>query len=490
MGSSRWRQWFARIGPGAIIASLTIGSGELVFSTRAGSLFGYPILFIFLLICLLKWMLVYTTSLQMVLTGRHPFENWIKLPGPAGWLPMTFLLLAIPCFPIWVAFHASTVGSLIAHLAGIGGGWTYAWAGGILAVVLALSILGSYQKLERIQMGVVGLMLCFVIVAVLLLKPDWLEVLKGMIWPGAYAYPTWIEQYPVFKERPVWIELTTYVGVIGGSSYGYLCYAAFVREKGWGNAAVVCDTMAPTGRGETDWCSNPGIQEGIRNLRWDSIISFLCVFLFSVVFVVCGHLVMAPQSLTPTGGDLLTLQGNFVSEIYPGLRTLYFAGALLAMFGTLYGTLEVGPTIVQEAAKALGWTSLVQQATRWRKRVLTLIATGAFLVLGMLLLKHLFQPDGEPVNFVWILTPANLFTGVMGCGIIFAATLWMTFVQGSPTNRTLKGSWAIGMSLGGLFFFSLGIKGYWEHSGFLSFLILGGSLVLGALCAWIFRKPR
>ena len=37
-------KWMSIIGPGAIIASLTIGAGELVFSSRGGALFGYDLL--------------------------------------------------------------------------------------------------------------------------------------------------------------------------------------------------------------------------------------------------------------------------------------------------------------------------------------------------------------------------------------------------------------------------------------------------------------
>ncbi|MCH7920588.1 MAG: hypothetical protein IIC50_21730 [Planctomycetes bacterium] len=50
--------WLKVFGPGAIMASLTIGTGELIFSSRGGALFGYRILFLFVVISLLKWGLV------------------------------------------------------------------------------------------------------------------------------------------------------------------------------------------------------------------------------------------------------------------------------------------------------------------------------------------------------------------------------------------------------------------------------------------------
>src|SRR5256885_14815679 len=111
-------RWVTIFGPGAVIASLTIGSGELIFSSRGGALFGYRLLWFFLLVLLLKWVLVFVSARHMVLTGAHPFQRWMELPGPRGWFPLVFVLLALVCFPIWVSFHSGTLGALISGLTG------------------------------------------------------------------------------------------------------------------------------------------------------------------------------------------------------------------------------------------------------------------------------------------------------------------------------------------------------------------------------------
>ena len=79
-------EWLRVFGPGAIVASLTIGTGELIFSTRGGALFGYRILFVFVLISAMKWGLVLATARHMVLTGVHPYRRMLDLPGPRGWM--------------------------------------------------------------------------------------------------------------------------------------------------------------------------------------------------------------------------------------------------------------------------------------------------------------------------------------------------------------------------------------------------------------------
>src|SRR5437773_11914803 len=74
--------WLTIFGPGAVIASLTIGSGELTFSSRGGALFGYRLLWLFLLVLLLDCALVFVAARHVVLTGTDSFPRWVDLPGP------------------------------------------------------------------------------------------------------------------------------------------------------------------------------------------------------------------------------------------------------------------------------------------------------------------------------------------------------------------------------------------------------------------------
>ena len=112
----RWLRFF---GPGAIIASLNLGSGETLFSSRGGAIFGYRILWVFLIVALLKWVLTYSSMRHMILSGAHPFERWSRTPRSARLVPAlhvyycrTFLsaLVFLPggaawhhlCLDVWI----------------------------------------------------------------------------------------------------------------------------------------------------------------------------------------------------------------------------------------------------------------------------------------------------------------------------------------------------------------------------------------------------
>jgi Mn2+/Fe2+ NRAMP family transporter len=484
-------RWLAIFGPGAVIASLTIGVGELVFSARAGALFGYRLLWLFLLVLALKWILVFASARHIVLTGAHPFQRWMELPGPRGWFPLVFFLLAVPCFPIWVCFHAGTVGTLLASLTGTAQAWHggahLIWGSGVLAAVIALSASGGYRALERVQLGIVLLMLGAVLLAVFFLKPDWIEFFKGLVVPQPFAYPPWVtmEALPDITSRPVWLEATTYAGVLGGSAYDYLAYVSYLRDKQWGRAGMSVasgEELKVTGDDPTaasrQWTRAPLV---------DCTMSFAAVLLFTAVFVICGAAVLGPQHKVPMGSDLLTLQAEFVAALHPWFKHVYFAGALLAVFGTLYGTMEVAPTILRELVLAFRPKDIEVSQARLRSWSIAWVGFGGLAILAWSFLYHLRAGSDRPPGLVAILTPANLFTGVLGCGLICLLNVWMEWRFPPPTLRLSKAGVLLS-SIAALVFLALGLRGCWDHSRWTAFEILTGTFLLSWVATWLIRR--
>ncbi|MCU0958965.1 MAG: Nramp family divalent metal transporter [Pirellulaceae bacterium] len=420
-------EWLQVFGPGAIVASLTIGTGELVFSSRGGAIFGYRCLFLFAVILLLKWALVFAAARQMVLTGVHPYERMLELPGPRGWLVWVTLLIAATCLPIWVSFHCGVLGNLTAWVTGTqavwNGGVDYLWGAGMLAVVLVLTWRSGYSRLERIQLVIVAAMILAATVTLVLYRPDWWALLRGAVVPQPLSYPAWLPgRYPHVAAEPVWVEATRYVGVIGGGAFDYLAYVSFVRARGWGQAgrdpaaaeplaAVAAAPAHPARR----WTRAPLV---------DSALSFLVVFVFSAVFVASGSVVLGPRHVLPDETNLLGLQAAFVTGIHPWLLPLYLVGALLAMLGTLYGTLEVACSLVAELARCVDRDWARRHAQRVRRGTLIWCAVGAGGILWWLGAYQSLGAPGRPRLLLAILTPANVLTGVLGCGLVCLLNLW------------------------------------------------------------------
>ncbi len=487
-------RWLSIFGPGAIIASLTIGTGELIFSSRGGAIFGYRILFLFLTICIFKWALVFSTARHMVLTGVHPLRRWMDLPfGPRGWLPAVMFVFAVICIPIWVSFHASVLGDLLAGVTNtkdlLNGATVHLWGAGVLAGVVLLALAGGYATLEKAQLLIVTAMLLAVCLALFLLNPDWWQLFLGAVIPRPLAYPPWLLQdaRPALQQitaRPVWVEASLYVGVIGGASYDYLAYTSFLRDKHWGLA----------GRPQSDAASELPSAAALQNAqRWvrapliDCTLSFLVVFVFSAVFVASGWLVLAPRQQIPGDGNFLEHQAQFITQLHPWLYPLYVVGALLTMLGTLYGTLEVGPAVLREMFPLLSDESqAVAPSRQLRRLALGWCALGAAAVLAVSFVHQIRSGHSKPPGITTLLIPANLFTGVLSCGFICLLNPWMDRVL--PQKLRQSSLLNLLNLIAGLVFVTLGLKGYWDFGGWraLSMLLLtvGGGFVV----AWASRR--
>lgn len=483
--------WLKVFGPGAIIASLTIGTGELIFSSRGGAIFGYRILFLFVLISVLKWGLVVASSRHMVLTGVHPYQRMLELPGPRGWLTLGLFLIAAVCLPIWISFHSGVLGNLMAWITGtsemLGGGIDYLWGIGILAIVVTITALRGYSTLEHIQLIIVAAMLFCAGVTLILYHPDWLELLKGAIIPQSYTYPQWLSvEYPHISAQPVWVETTRYVGVIGGAGFDYLAYTSFMRDKAWGQA----DKGPVSPRQLTEFASDPAhpVRQWIRAPLIDCSISFLVVIAFSTVFVASGNLILGPNHKIPDEKNLLNLQSAFVTSIHPWLLPLYIAAVFLTMVGTLYGTLEVACSITSEMLRAVNRMFVIQHARRIRHVTIIWCTVGACAILLWLFTYQSTGATGKPRLLLAILTPANLFTGVLGCGLFCLMNLWMDRKFLPKALRLPKWLWSLNL-VSGCIFLALGLKGYWDdQSRWCSISILCAMLSVAGICAHFANK--
>lgn len=460
--------WLTVFGPGAVIASITLGSGELIFSTRGGALFGYRILFLFVLISVLKWGLVFAMSRHSILTGVHPYARMMDLPGPRGWFPLMLLMIGAVAQGVWAGFFPGILGNFTSWVTDtqhyLNGAVDYVWGVPFLIAIVTLSFTGGYTALERVQMAIVAAMMACAIVSLVLYNPDWLELIKGAIVPQPYVYPDWLptaedEAVRKIADHSVWVETTQYVGVIGGAGFDYLAYTAWIREKHWGWAGVGEASPEELERIANDphhparmWTRAPLV---------DCAISFGLVIAFSAVFVASGVIVLGPEQQIPTDKNFLEMQSQFVTAIHPWLKPLYIGGAYLTMFGTAYGTFEIGVTIFREILRAMKPDFVEKNHDRIKSFAVIWLGIGATMFLSGSFLYTYTSGESARV-LLQVLRPVNLFTGVLSCGLLCFIMPWMDWRFLPPKLRMPIGLVALNV-VSGAIFLGLGLKGYWDN---------------------------
>ena len=114
-------------GPGAIVASATIGAGETVLAVRMGAWGGYELLWLILLAVICKsFLTLYLLGRYSAVSGEAVADRLIELPGPRGWLlwillileglvaPLVFVVIAVPC-GLLMSNILATIGMMISY---------------------------------------------------------------------------------------------------------------------------------------------------------------------------------------------------------------------------------------------------------------------------------------------------------------------------------------------------------------------------------------
>ena len=465
-------RWFRFFGPGAVMASLNIGSGEILFPSRSAAIFGYRVLWVFLLVALLKWVLAYTSMRHMVISGAHPYERWQFLPGPRGWLPLFVVALGFLAMPIWNSFFLGIIGTICSWILGFGS--HYVWATVCVGLALVLLAIGGYNLLEKIQVSVLAIMLVCILISVFYVRPDWLAVLKGLVLPQALSYPEWLfEKLPNMRDRSVLIEISVYMAAIGGMGYDYLGYLAFIREKRWGRSAL--GTANPEELAQIAARQDHPARVWVKAALIDTIVSFSMIVLIAVCFAVLGKIILQPQQLVPNGVDLLNYQAEFLTTLAPWLLPLYKLAIFLSFFGSLYASPEISFHIFNEYVATL---------KRFRGRINTKkLRWGVILwnLLGANLLLWLSSYFTE-LDLIDIATPPGIYAGVLLAGFYCFANLWTDFCFFPPELRMSKGLMGANV-LGGVLFSVGGLWMLWDYDQTRALMVLVLLLILSMFLA-------
>ena len=487
--SSKLKDMFKFFGPGAIMASLTIGSGETFFAARGGAVFSYAIMWTFVLGCFFKWVQCYTSMRYLTITGEHPIDRWAYFPGPKGWFPLLIAALSIMCFPFWLSFLPSLLGTLCKWMFHFG---DHLWWGTFWIIFfITLTLLGGYNVLEKAQLAIIGIMLIAVLFSAFYFKPDWGAVLAGTFIPRIPEYAPWIfEKFPDVAARPPWVEAVVYIGAIGGGTYDYIGYVGMLREKDWGmlglpNLAEVQQRLydlqgkegrIPLSEEEEDvktglaWVKAPAI---------DSIVSFFSVILFAAGFMIGGARLLHTEQVIPSGLKLLEYQAQFLTRIHAWLLPVYDLGVFLAIAGTVYGAYEVYTRTAYECLRTV--------FPGFRKITIKKVRPWVCLYVGVVGMFLMWMTRLFPqVKLIDLPTPAGIIGGVMTCGLWCLAMIW-TDRKFLPKPYQMGGVLVFLNAFAGIAMTAMGLKAWWDygadklHGGWTGYIFLIAMVVLSMI---------
>ena len=420
----KYLRYLMFFGPGAIIASVTIGQGQLILGPQLGAWAGPRLLWL-ITINIGSYIIAYLSCRYTMITGLNMMDVFsTKLKGI---LNIIFILIMLIFVPIFAATIITSLGQSLAWIFGFGDYLIWGISFALLAAVLAVA--GRYRLLEYTQLIFVFILAVGAIVSVAMIPNlNLAEIIPHFFTIGDFPkYPQWV--IDMGETKPIPLLVLGYVGTLTITIVTLVGYAGWVKVKGWGIFRNQKDPENLSRKlfllfkksGKVGYL--PKDKEEIKKARLltkpiliDLSLAFIVVSIASAAYMIAGYYLLGPRHELPTDINLLKKQAIIFSNIAPWLKPLYQVSVFFALFGTIYGGFEAASRMLYETSKSLIRKISLLDYQRFMQYFLLYI-----LVLGLPL--SILMRFG--LSVIVMLSITLLFIGVIGVIIYGIGTIYV-----------------------------------------------------------------
>lgn len=372
------RASLAHLGPGIVLASSIVGSGELIATTTTGAQAGFVLLWLIIVGCVIKVAAQVEIGRTTLTWGRTSLDAFDRVPGPRlagrgwiywGWVAMTALILVqqggivagvgqtlAASLPLtdagraWNAAHGEVAGLVVAEASARRSGDATAAAGFaarlatarqaastatapvdepawslITGVVTAVLLgLGRYRLIETVSLVLVGTFTLVTIAATVALQwdPAWAisgrDLLSGLV----PSLP------PTIDGRSPLVTALATVGIIGVGASELMIYPYWCQEKGYAAAVGPRDGSPAWEARARGW---------LRVMQLDAWVSMAVYTLVTICFYLLGAATLGRLGLVPAGGEMVRTLGAMYTPVFGRWAdTAFLAGAFAVLYSTLF----------------------------------------------------------------------------------------------------------------------------------------------------------
>jgi len=427
----KYIKYISFFGPGAIVASVTIGQGQLILGPQIGAWAGYKLLWLITL-SVASYIIAYVGCRFMLLSGIN-MTDLFAIKTKKGFLNWIFILIIFIFVPLFAAAIVTTLGQSLQWIAGKGHYLFWGISFCLLAAILAVA--GKYKLVEYTQAFFVAVLGIGAVIAVIIIKPDILEMLPNFFFIGNVPeYPPWVhEQFPSVAQKPAPLIMLGYVGTLTFTLITLVGYSGWAKVKRWGifkdkeDADEFSQNLFNKFKEKEKITYLPNDSQEIKKshillkpMLIDIAIAFIIVAIVSSAYMIAGEHYLGPQEdgtyKLPTDINLLKEQAVIFSNIAPWLKPLYQISVFFALFGTVYAGFEAASRMVYETSK-----NVVRRIAQMPYKKFMLYFLVYILVTGIPL-----AIVGSMTSIILMLSITLLFIGVVGVIIYGVGAIYMS----------------------------------------------------------------
>ena len=305
------------LGPGFLWMVSAAGSGELLFTPRVGSLYGYALVWALLLAVTCKWFINREVGRYAVCTGAPILEGFRRLPGPRNW---AVWIIVTPQLVVAVSAIAGLASSSATAATLVLPGPLWLWTAVIIGVAATFVLWGRYSLIENTA-TVLGLTLAVaaVVTAVSVFSD-----------PGALASGF----VPSFPQDVDFGEILPWLGFALSGAAGIMWYSYWLPPKGYG-AAGDEGAEFPIDPKELDEGARDRLRGWLAQLTLDNTVAVIGTLLITLGFLVLGVELLRPEGLVPDEDRIAEVLGQLLGSTWGRFGYWFMIAAVgVAFFST------------------------------------------------------------------------------------------------------------------------------------------------------------
>ncbi|HEX5541326.1 MAG TPA: Nramp family divalent metal transporter [Micromonospora sp.] len=282
-----WRR-LVWLGPGFLWMVSAAGSGELLFTPRVGSLYGYALVWALLLAVVLKWFVNREIGRYAVCTGRNLLAGFARLPGPRAW---AVWFIVVPQILVAVSTLAGLAGAAAtALILGLPGPVQW-WAIASIATTTALVVWGRYRAVEAVATTMALALGIAAVIAAVAAGPSLGPLTAGLL--------------PRVPEQTDAAEILPWLGFMLSGAAGMIWYSYWLPAKGYGAAG-----KSPAA-GDIE-----RLRGWIRQMTLDTSIAVVGTLLITMAFLILGVELLRPRGLVPEEERVAEVLGRLLGDLW------------------------------------------------------------------------------------------------------------------------------------------------------------------------------
>ena len=366
-----------RIGPGLILASSIVGTGELIATTVLGAENGYTLLWLIILSCIIKIVSQNELGRYAIGTGETTLEAFNRIPGPrfrVSWVVWMWCVM--------VLMTLMQVGAMLGGISEILNRMVpavpiTAWVWVINFFTVALLIAGRYSIVERVAVGLV-VTFTFLTVScafVLFQKPEY------------YSLAQLIDGLSFHLPAGGFVTAVATFGITGVGATELVMYPYWCIEKGYARYTGARDDSPAWRDRAFGWIKVMGV---------DVVNSMLIYTFATVAFYLLGAGVLHGMGIVPQGTEMVQMLSNMYTETLGSWSLVPF---LMGAFAVLYSTV-----FASTAAHCRVWADFIGMLGLYDKKdySIRLKVTRAFVVILLFIPSLYYMWLESPVLMVMI----------------------------------------------------------------------------------------